>query len=297
VLIVGDSGTGKELVARTIHQRSGRSGPFLSVNCAALPEAVLEGELFGYEPGAAPGAAAGRPGLFEEAQGGTLFLDEVGELPLGAQVKLNRALQEHEVRRVGDNTPVKVDARVLAATHRDLKAEVASGRFREDLFYRLHVYPVRLPPLRERRDDVPLLAAHFLDKHSRAHGRELTGFELDALRALTTYAWPGNVRELENAVERAVVVAPPPLVRLVDLPAEVREAPAASLPPEVLVRMPYKQAVDLAREQVSREYLTALLREFGGNVTHAAERAGVERESLHRLLKRYGVRSDDFKQG
>jgi DNA-binding NtrC family response regulator len=172
---------------------------------------------------------------------------------------------------------------------------VQAGRFREDLFYRLNVFPVRLPPLRERRDDVPLLAAHFLEKHGRTHGRELGGFELDALRALTSYPWPGNVRELENAVERAVVVAQPPLVRLSDLPPEVHQAPGDRLPADLLVRLSYREAVEMARERASREYLTALMKEFGGNVTRAAERARTERESLHRLLKRYGVRSDEFK--
>jgi DNA-binding NtrC family response regulator len=297
VLVTGETGTGKELAARAVHYHSGRrQGPFVPVNCGALPAELVESELFGHAKGAFTGAATAKAGLFAEADGGTLFLDEVGELPLAVQVKLNRALQEREIRRVGDNVAVKVDVRVIAATHRDLKAEVAAGRFREDLFYRLHVYPVRLPPLRERLEDVPLLAAHFLGKHGRTLGRPLEGFELDALRALTAYAWPGNVRELENAVERAVVVAPPPLVRAADLPAELVAAPTASLPAEVLVRLPYREAVELARDRVSREYLTALLREFGGNVTRAAERAGVERESLHRLLKRYGLRADDFKK-
>jgi two-component system response regulator AtoC len=234
-------------------------------------------------------------GLFEEADGGTIFLDEIGELPLPVQVKLNRVLQERELRRVGDTSPIKVDVRVIAATHRDLKAEVQAGRFREDLYYRLHVFPVVLPPLRERREDIPLLASHFLEKHARVLGRPLTGFEPEAERALSGFAWPGNVRELENAVERAVAVAQGAVVRLRDLPADLAGAPDGAIPGEQLARMPYREAVDLARDRVTRDYLAALLGELGGNVTEAAERAGMARESLHRLLKRYGVRSDDFK--
>jgi len=186
--------------------------------------------------------------------------------------------------------------RILAATHRDLKAEAAAGRFREDLFYRLHVFPVRLPPVRERLDDVPLLAAHFLEKHARASRRELTGFDPEALRALTGYRWPGNVRELENAVERAVAVSAGPTITRQDLPPEMASAPAASVPGETLTALPYRDAVELARDRVSREYLAALLRECHGNVTHAAARAGMERESLHRLMKRHGLRSEDFKE-
>jgi two-component system response regulator AtoC len=269
------------------------------VNCGALPPDLVESELFGHVTGAFTGAAAAKAGLFEEAEGGTLFLDEVGELPLPAQVKLNRALQEKETRRVGGTDAVKVDVRVIAATHRELRAEVAAGRFREDLFYRLHVFPVRLPPLRERAEDVPVLAAHFLEKHARAFRREVDGFEPEAIRALTSYTWPGNVRELENAVERAVAVARGARVAEGDLPQEVRAAAAsgAAIPGDALTALPYRDAVEQARDRVSREYLVALLREQRGNVTKAAERAGMERESLHRLLKKHGLRSDDFREG
>ncbi len=297
VLLTGETGTGKELAARAIHYHSGRKERrFVPVNCGALPAELVESELFGHARGSFTGATGAKAGLFEEASGGTLFLDEVGELPLPVQVKLNRALQEREIRRVGDNAPIEVDVRVIAATHRDLKAEAAAGRFREDLFYRLHVFPVRLPPLRERREDVPLLAGHFLEKHARAFRREVSGFTPEAVRTLTGYPWPGNVRELENAVERAVAVAAGPEVDVRDLPPELKGTPEGALPAEVLARMPYREVVESARDRVSREYLVALMREFGGNVTRAAERAGVERESLHRLLKRYGIRSDDFKR-
>jgi two-component system response regulator AtoC len=299
VLLGGETGTGKELAARAIHYHSSRKERrFVAVNCGALPPDLVESELFGHARGAFTGATSAKPGLFEEAAGGTLFLDEVGELPLPTQVKLNRALQEKEIRRVGDNAPSKVDVRVIAATHRDLKAEVAAGRFREDLYYRLHVFPVRLPPLRERLEDVPLLAAHFLEKHARAMRRELGGFEPEALRVLTSYAWPGNVRELENAVERAVAVCTGDTIRERDLPAEISQAPSVGqLPGAALASMPYREAVELAHDRISREYLVALLREFQGNVTKAAARAGMERESLHRLLKKHGLRSEDFKRG
>jgi len=297
VLLNGETGTGKELAARAIHYHSARKErPFVPVNCGALPSELVESELFGHARGAFTGAAGAKAGLFEEAEGGTLFLDEIGELPLPTQVKLNRALQEREIRRVGENRPVQIDVRVTAATHRELKAEVAAGRFREDLFYRLNVFPVVLPALRERRDDIPLLAAHFLEKHASALRREITGFEADAIRALTGYPWPGNVRELENAVERAVAVAKGKTVELADLPADVKGTQEGAIPGEVLAKLPYRDAVDLARDRVSRDYLTVLMREHEGNVTHAAQRAGMERESLHRLLKRYGIRSDDFKK-
>jgi DNA-binding NtrC family response regulator len=297
VLLGGETGTGKELAARAIHYHSARKERrFVPVNCGALPGELVESELFGHAKGSFTGAATAKPGLFEEAEGGTLFLDEIGELPLQIQVKLNRALQEKEIRRVGDNRPTAVDVRVIAATHRDLKAEVAAGRFREDLFYRVNVFPVRLPPLRERRDDVPLLVSHLLEKHAHALRRELDGVEPDAMSVLAGYPWPGNVRELENAIERAVAVCAGRLVTAKDLPEEITGRQEGAIPGDVLATMPYREAVDLARDRVSRDYLAALLRSHEGNVTRAAQQAGMERESLHRLLKRYGVRSDDFKK-
>jgi DNA-binding NtrC family response regulator len=297
VLLNGETGTGKELAARAVHYHSPRKERrFVPVNCGALPSELVESELFGHAKGSFTGAIAAKPGLFEEADGGTIFLDEIGDLPLPAQVKLNRVLQEREIRRVGDNRAAKIDVRVIAATHRDLKAEVAAGRFREDLYYRIHVFPVRLPPLRERREDIPLLSAHFLEKHARALRKDLSEFDADALRALTGYPWPGNVRELENAVERAVAVAKGSTIELRDLPPDVKGTQEGTIPAEVLARMPYRDAVDLARDRVSRDYLSVLMREHEGNVTRAAEHAGMERESLHRLLRRYGIRSDDFKK-
>ncbi|MFO0585283.1 MAG: sigma-54 dependent transcriptional regulator [Anaeromyxobacter sp.] len=300
VLLTGETGTGKELAARAIHQGSTRREKrFVPVNCGALPAELVESELFGHARGAFTGAAGPRPGLFEEADGGTIFLDEIGDLPLPVQVKLNRALQEKEIRRVGDNRATTVDVRVIAATHRDLQAEVAAGRFREDLYYRLAVFPVRLPPLRERPGDVPALAAHLLAKHARAHRKALEGFEPDALRALEAQPWPGNVRQLENAIERAVAVAGGRTVTLADLGPELRAPPTTPSPASAAAaetRVPYKEAVENARERASKEYLAAILREHDGNVTRAAEAAGMERESLHRLMKRYGLKAEEFRR-
>jgi DNA-binding NtrC family response regulator len=301
VLVTGETGTGKELAARAIHERGARRDrPFVAVNCGALPAELVESELFGHARGAFTGAV-GRAGLFEEAQGGTIFLDEIGDLPLPVQVKLNRALQEKEIRRVGEARPVQVDVRVVAATHRDLRADAAAGRFREDLYYRLAVFPIRLPPLRERGGDVPLLAEHLLARLAATHRRDLEGFTPAALAALTAYAWPGNVRELENAVERAAAVASGPRIGVDDFPAEVRHPGPAADPstagvPAADTHLPYREVVDQARDRASRDYLAALLAAHDGIVTHAAAAAGMERESLHRLLKRYGLRSDDFKR-
>jgi two-component system response regulator AtoC len=296
VLLGGETGTGKELAARAIHYHSSRKERrFVPVNCGALPPDLVESELFGHARGAFTGAATSKTGLFAEAEGGTIFLDEIGDLPLATQVKLNRVLQEREIRRVGENVAIPVDVRVVAATHRDLKAEVQAGRFREDLFYRLNVFPIRLPSLRERTEDVPLLAAHFLEKHARAMRRDIGGFDPDSLRLLASSAWPGNVRELENAVERAVAISSGPTIRVADLPADLAGPVAFLAPGPALAAMPYREVVEQAQDRVSREYLVALLTEFRGNVTRAAARAGLERESLHRLLKRHGLRSDDFK--
>jgi len=310
VLITGESGTGKEVVARAIHTSGERSGArFVAVNCGALPEPLLESELFGHVKGSFTGATMDHRGLFEEAEGGTLFLDEIAELPTSMQVKLNRALQERTVRRVGASSERAVDVRIIAATNVDLRARVAAGQFREDLFYRINVLHLTLPPLRERTEDIPALAAFLLDRHGArrdrrpqpsvsegvAGGRGLQGFTPEALSALVQYRWPGNVRELENAVERAVAVTDGPRIELEALPDEVAAVLRPRLTRGTETMLTYREVVDLARDRASREYLIALMRELGGNVTEAARRAGMERESLHRLLKRYGVRSEDFK--
>lgn len=297
VLLTGESGTGKELVARAIHTQSPRRDHlFIPINCGALPADLVESELFGHIRGAFTGATGNKKGLFEEAHQGTIFLDEIGDLPLPAQVKLTRVLQEREVRRVGDTRATKIDVRVLAATLRDLKADVHAGRFREDLFYRLNVFPIRLPTLRERREDIPQLAAHFLEKYARFYKRDISGMEPEALRTLAAYDWPGNVRELENTIERAVAVCSGTHIGPQHLPSEIKVAHSGGIPGEVLIQLPYRDAIELSRDRTSLGYLLALMREFRGNVTRAAERAGMERESLHRLLKRYGVHSDDFKR-
>ena len=297
VLITGESGTGKEVVARSIHSAGDRKQTkFVAVNCGAIPENLIARELFGHVKGSFTGAAGDRRGLFEEAHGGTLFLDEIADLPLSMQVKLNRVLQERTVRRVGDSDEHPIDVRVIAATNIDLRARVASGQLREDLFYRINVLHIALPALRDRREDIPALAAFLLERQAVRRGSAIDGFTEEALSALVKYPWPGNVRELENAIERAIAVTDGPRIELEALPPEV----AATLRPRAThgteMHLTYREVVDLARDRSSREYLITLMRELGGNVTEAARRAGMERESLHRLLKRYGVRSEDFKQ-
>jgi DNA-binding NtrC family response regulator len=295
VLLSGESGTGKEVVARAIHSSGDRRpGRFVAVNCGAIPEALLESELFGHVKGSFTGATSDRRGLFEEAEGGTIFLDEVADLPLAMQVKLNRALQERSVRRVGSSEERPIDVRIIAATNLDMKAQVAAGKFREDLFYRLHVFHISLPPLRDRREDIPLLAAFLLERHSKPDQR-IDGFTAEALSALIRFDWPGNVRELENVIERALAVSDGPRIELEALPEEV----SSTLRPRVTrgsdTLLSYREIVDLARDRASREYLITIMRDVHGNVTEAAKRAGMERESLHRLLRRYGVRSEEFK--
>jgi DNA-binding NtrC family response regulator len=296
VLVTGESGTGKEVVARAIHASGARKArPFVAVNCGAIPEQLIESELFGHIRGSFTGATADRLGLFEQADGGTLFLDELGDLPLPMQVKLNRVLQERVVRRVGDSRERRVDVRVITATNADLKVRIAGGHFREDLYYRLNVIGIRLPPLRERKDDIPVLAAFLLERHG---GRRLPapeGFTPEALDALVRHDWPGNVRELENAVERALAVSDGPRIELEALPEDVAVSVRPRLTRRAVSHLAYRELLELTRDRGSREYLIELMTELGGNVTDAAKRAGVTRESLHRLLKRYGVRSEEFK--
>jgi two-component system response regulator PilR (NtrC family) len=285
VLIYGESGTGKELVARAIHVTSDRRDrPFLAVNVAALPETILEAELFGYEKGAFTGADARKIGLFEHASGSTLFLDEVGELKRDLQVKLLRTLQEREVLRVGGTEPVPVDVRVVAATNRDLEREVREGRFREDLFYRLNVIPIVLPPLRERRTDIPLLVDHFLAKHGEPGRTRVIAPE--ALEALVVYSWPGNVRELESAVERMLLLADGDLVRLDDLPPAVRMRSRA-LVGELPIEIP-DEGLDL--DGLERSLILRALEKSEGNVTRAARLLGLSRRTLqYRLEKIQGA--------
>ncbi len=297
VLITGESGTGKEVVARAIHNTCDRrEGRFVAINCAAIPESLIESELFGHTRGSFTGATSDHRGLFEDARGGTILLDEIADLPLAMQVKLNRVLQERKVRRVGATEELPIDVRVIAATNVDLKASVAAGRFREDLYYRIKVLHIALPPLRERREDIPALAAFLLERHRTRRDEQLEGFTEEALSALVAYAWPGNVRELENAIERALAVTDGPRIELEALPSEVGAVLRPRATHGTETHLSYREVVDLARDRASREYLITLMTELGGNVTEASRRAGMERETLHRLLKKYGVRSDDFKQ-
>ncbi|MCC7075370.1 MAG: sigma-54-dependent Fis family transcriptional regulator [Deltaproteobacteria bacterium] len=290
VLLLGESGTGKELVARAIHALSPRAHkPFVAVNSAALPESILEAELFGAEKGAYTGALERRAGRFERADGGTLFLDEVGDLPLAMQPKLLRALQEGEIERLGGTSAVKVDVRVVAATHVDLRERVKQGLFREDLYYRLDVITVRLPPLREREGDVPLLAAHLLKKLSVRHGKRMQGFEPKALEALSSWTFPGNVRELENAVERAVVLCPGETLRLADLPTPLQEH-AAQGAPVLGDGHTLTFRVGQTMEQIERAAIDATLRHTGGDKQLSAKLLGISARTLYRRL---GERSPD----
>jgi len=287
VLIQGESGTGKELVARALHDQSGRRNkPFVAVNCGAIPEQLLETELFGHVRGAFSDATRDRRGLFEEADGGTFFLDEIGELPLPLQVKLLRVLQEEEVRRVGESRSHKVDVRVVAATVRDLATEVRAGRFREDLFYRLNVLTLRLPPLRERADDIPLLVEHFVRVLNRKLGTHVDGVTPAAGRLLARYAWPGNVRELENTIERALVLADGALVDVDDLPPKLRQADDPVRRAVDESELSVKRATRLIEEALIRKALDAT----GGNRTRAAELLELSPRALLYKIKEFGLR-------
>ena len=286
VLITGESGTGKELVANALHQRSPRTnGPFIKLHCAALAESLLESELFGHERGAFTGAMARKDGRFQLADGGTLFLDEIGEISPSIQVKLLRFLQEHEFERVGGTQTIRVDVRVIAATNRNLTEEVAKGRFREDLFYRLNVVALEIPPLRERRSDIPPLAKFFLDRYARDNGKPIEGFTAEALELLTAYDWPGNVRELENAIERAVVLTGGTLLEARQLPPNVRPR----LAPAGLPVIPGAMMADIERYAILET-----LKSTGGSTSKAAEILGISVRTIQYRLHQYNAapRSD-----
>ncbi len=296
VLILGESGTGKELIARAVHQHSNRAArAFLAVNCAAIPVDLVESELFGHVRGAFTGATSTRVGLFEAADKATVFLDEVGDLPLAAQVKLLRVLQEGEVKKVGANDTTTVDVRVIAATNADLKNKIAAGTFREDLYYRLHVIAIRVPALRQRRDDIPLLAYHFLRKYARRMSRDVTRISVETMRQLRDQAWPGNVRELENAIEHAVVMAKTDTVVPGDLPLADRprddddgdpSSDAVPLALRPLLDLPYGEAKRRALDAFDEAYLEGVLRRTGNNISEAARQAGLDRSNFRRVLKK-----------
>ena len=287
-LIFGESGTGKELVARALHELGPRrEGPFLAVNCGAIPEQLMESELFGHVRGAFTDAHQSRKGLFEEADGGTLFLDEIGELPLALQVKLLRVLQEGEIRRVGDARSIKIDVRVVAATVRDLPEEVKQGRFREDLFYRLNVVQVRLPALRERVEDIPLLVSHFVQRHRDSLGREPPTFTAQAMRRLERHAWPGNVRELENVVERAMVLSEGPLIDVDGLPERLVEA--GTTPPRGAAPAGDDLSIKRGSRALEQELIKKALERTKGNRTRAAELLELSHRALLYKMKEFGI--------
>jgi len=303
VLLLGESGTGKELIARSIHVQSRRSaGPFVPVNLGAIPETLMESELFGHARGAFTGATGERRGLIEAADRGTLFLDEVGDMPQQSQVKLLRVLENGEVRRVGDDAARRVDVRVVAATHRDLLAQIQAGRFREDLYYRLNVVQIELPPLRERREDIGLLASYFLERAARREIRGPMTFSTDAAALLERYDFPGNVRELENAVDHAVAVAEGLVVRPEDLPGSIRaprllprpSAGAVFTAGTVTTPGAAPAGDESARDEwsladVEREHIRRVLARHRGNATYAARQLGISRTTLWRKLRQYGL--------
>lgn len=284
ICLSGETGTGKEVIARVIHCNSRRArGPFLAVNCAAIPDTLFESELFGYVKGAFTGALGSKRGLFQSANGGTLFLDEISEIPLALQVKLLRALQEREVREVGSEQPTKVDVRIITATNQDLAQAVRTGAFREDLYYRIQVVPLTVPPLRERRDDIPLLAQHFLKQSAQRIKKDIRGFMPDAMHKLMLYPWPGNVRELENLIEKAVIMATQDMITA-DLIPFLTQSPQGRLKP-----------LTEAKEEFERGYLKEIVQLTGGNISRAAQIAGRYRADFYKLLRKYGLHPGDGK--
>lgn len=288
VLITGETGTGKEVVARELHRKQGR-GELIAVNCGAIPENLLEAELFGVARGAYTGAGADRPGLLDLAAGGTLFLDEIGDLPLSVQVKLNRVLEEREFRRVGDPKLRPVDTRVLSATHRDLEAMIEAGKFRQDLYFRLRIASIHVPPLRERQDDLPLLAARFLHLAMARYGTAARRLSPDALSILEGAPWPGNVRELRHVLEQAAVLSDGDTIDASLFPRAVAGTPTEA--PAGTWRAAQERSIDAA----ARRYFPTLMKHLAGNVTKAAVEAGMERETLHRLLRRYEVDPSQYR--
>ena len=283
VLITGENGSGKEIVARTLHRLSPRAEqPFIDVNCAAIPEELIESELFGHRKGAFTGAIDERKGKFELADGGTLFLDEIGDMSLKTQAKVLRVLQEQTFQRVGGQQTIKVDVRVIAATNKNLESEIAAGTFRSDLYYRLNVLPIEVPPLRSRSNDVVLLAEHFLRRYAAESGFPKKRLSAGAAAKLKAYHWPGNVRELRNVIERLAILVPGEVIDVEDVQLGARTEPAAG----IATNLPLREA----RDEFEKQYILARLREFAGNVSRTADALGVERSNLYRKLNAYGIR-------
>ncbi|MDX2481297.1 MAG: sigma-54 dependent transcriptional regulator [Desulfuromusa sp.] len=289
VLINGENGTGKELVARAIHQQSTRSEkPFVEINCAAIPEELIESELFGHEKGAFTGATAARKGKFDLANGGTLFLDEIGDMSLKTQAKILRILQEHKFDRVGGNRTIEVDVRVIAATNKNLQEEIKSGKFREDLFFRLNVLPFQVPPLSKRKDDIPRLCEHFLHYFCGKESRDIKSISAEALNALIIYNWPGNVRELKNLIERLVIMIPGKVINLSDLPLGINQNRHQN-DQQGLAAIDLPNSYREAKEVFEKQFLVEKLQENDWNVSKTAEEIGLERSNLHRKIKSYQI--------
>ena len=290
VVLSGESGTGKEVVARAIHNLSPRRDkPFLALNCSAIPATLIESELFGYERGAFTGAEQRRLGNFELAHNGTLFLDEIGELPLELQSKFLRVLEDHRIRRLGGRAEVEVDVRVICATNRDLKEEIKRGRFREDLYFRLHVFTIGLPPLKERREDIPLLVHHFIEKYNAETGKRVQGLAPSAMALLQGYAWPGNIRELRNTVERAMILVDGEIIGDEHLPPDMQ----ASRPEAATLRLP----LGISMDKVEKEYILASLQRNGGNKARTAEALGISEKTLYNKLNRYAAEAQTRSEG
>jgi len=299
VLITGESGTGKELVARAIHDHSPRrSAPFVAINCTAIRETLLESELFGHERGAFTDAKDAKKGLFEIADGGTVLLDEIGDMDLRLQSELLRFLEEREFRRVGGVRNIKVDVRILASTHQDLPKSIREGRFRQDLYYRINVVSVDLPPLRERNGDILPLAEHFIGRFNKEFGKRVAGLEPEVERALRSYPWPGNVRELRNLMERTVLLAGSERIGLNDLPGELRgrPAPTASVAQAADSGIPFPDAKKVVVDEFEKDYIAMVLDKNEGNVSRSAEEAGIDRSSFQRLMRKHGLRSHEFRE-
>jgi two-component system response regulator AtoC len=298
VLITGESGTGKELVARAIHQRSPRkASPFIPINCTAIRETLLESELFGHERGAFTDAKETKKGLFEIANGGTVLLDEIGDMELHLQSELLRFLEEREFRRVGGVRNIKVDVRILASTHQNLSEKIRQNAFRRDLFYRINVVSIDLPPLRERGRDTLILTDHFITRFNKEFGKRITGLTPEVEEAFLAYSWPGNIRELRNLVERAILLSNSDRITMADLPAEATGAKAASPPTASVVTFPrpFPEAKQEIVDAFERQYVGAVLKRNHGNVSRSAQEAGIDRSSFQRLMRKHGVRSDDFR--